>query len=483
MIFSMKWTYSIGVLLFFSILACEKNELELNSDLPNDKTFAVETQNSEIPYLKIKTSSVILNEPKVEATLEIYQNKKGVLKVPIGVEYRGSTSYRLSDKKSYGIETRDKSGNAFDVSLLGFPAENDWVLIGDVYNITDKYMFDPTLLSNFVAYSLAQNMGQYASRNKFVELEINGQYMGLYLFAEKLKRGKERINIAKLSDAASKEPSISGGYILKIDKTAGSDVQGTHTQDYYLTNWGDDLKYTASNSFRSDFGSDGKVLNTTPFVNKVGYETYFLYEYPKATAINKEQKAYISTYIRDFEKALLADNFSSDTRTYTQYIDVDSFVDFLIINELCGNIDGYRLSTYLNKDLQGKLKMGPVWDFNIGYFWGGRVPQTDWIFNYNKYVKEDAWLIHFWWQRLMEDPQFKNALKKRWLALRSNQFSNTNLSLLVDNQVSYLISNGAIERNFKKWNAFSVNFQQKNIELKDYLKRRATWIDSQVNQF
>ncbi len=471
------------VFLISVFFSCEKKELDLNEDLPNDKTFAVETQNSEIPYLKIKTSNVILNEPKVEAVLEIYQNKKGILKVPIGIEYRGSTSFRLSDKKSYGIETRDKSGKAFDVSVLGFPAENDWVLIGDVYNMTDKYMFDPTLLGNYVAYSIAQNIGQYASRNKFVELELNGQYMGLYMFAEKLKRGQDRINISKLTETADKERAISGGYILKIDKTAGSDVQGTHTQDYYLTNWNDDLLYTVFNSFRSDFGTDRKLINTPPFLNKVGNETYFLYEYPKATNISASQKSYIAGYIRSFEKALLSDDFSSSTRTYTNYIDLDSFTDFLIVNELCGNIDGYRLSTYLNKDVQGKLKMGPIWDFNIGYYWGGRVPQNDWIFNYNKYVKEDAWLIHFWWPRLMEDSQFRQNLKKRWNNFRQNQLSTANLQLLVDKQVEYLRSNGAIERNFKRWNAFSLNYVQKNNELKEYLKRRAEWIDSQVSQF
>jgi len=63
----------------------------------------------------------------------------------------------------------------------------------------------------------------------------------------------------------------------------------------------------------------------------------------------------------------LNDDFSSDDRLYIDYIDLNSFIDFFIINEITSNVDGYRLSTYLHKDRNEKLKMGPIWDLNIGY--------------------------------------------------------------------------------------------------------------------
>ena len=99
-----------------------------------------------------------------------------------------------------------------------------------------------------------------------------------------------------------------------------------------------------------------------------------MYEYPKADDITDEQKQYIQNYIRDFENSLFnIDNTASD-RDYNNYIDIDSFVDYFILNELTGNIDAYRLSTYMHKNRGGKLKMGPIWDLNIGYNRQDRVP-------------------------------------------------------------------------------------------------------------
>ena len=178
-----------------------------------------------------------------------------------------------------------------------------------------------------------------------------------------------------------------------------------------------------------------------PYHSQQYLETYFLYEHPKAEDITPQQKSYIQTYIRDFETALLTDDFSTSERTYTDYIDLSSFVDYFILNELTGNIDAYRLSTYMHKDKSGLLKMGPVWDLNIGYNRQDRVPTTDWIANYNQYVSQDAWMVPFWWTRLLEDPVFKTALRVRWNELRNNTLSNSNVLNLVSDTSNYLNSN------------------------------------------
>ena len=120
-----------------------------------------------------------------------------------------------------------------------------------------------------------------------------------------------------------------------------------------------------------------------PYHDQQYRETYFLFEHPKPNGLNGEMRNYIEEYVFDFETALLNDDLSSSTRTYTDYIDLASFADGFIMNELAGNIDAYRISTFLHKPRGEKLRFGPIWDLNIGYGRQGRVPWEDWIANYN----------------------------------------------------------------------------------------------------
>jgi hypothetical protein len=471
------------LIIFLLLISCKK---EFNDPTPEETVkFAVEIGSSKIPYIQIKTTSPILNEPKVSGVMNIFLEKKSVLKTPIGIEYRGSTSFRISDKKSYGIETRDNNGNDVNMEIAGFPAESDWILTGDVFRASDHIIFDPTLMHHYVGYELFRRMGDYASRSRFAELELNGVYMGIYVIMEKLKRGPDRINIMKLTATDTDTANISGGYILKIDKTAGSDVIGYHPLEYYLNNWDDDLRYTEHNSFRSNYDIFSKLLTTTPYgpTSAKYLETYFLYEYPDAEVINSAQKAYIRNYFNDFETALLTDDFNSDRRTYTKYIDRKSFIDFFILNEVCGNIDAYRLSTYMYKNRGEKLKMGPVWDLNIGYNLQDRVPFDDWIMNYNTYVTSDAWMVPFWWKRLMEDPQFRSELKGRWTELRANVLSTVNVLGLTNETSQYLTSNNAISRNYTKWTGNSVNYSTSMNDMNTWLRNRLEWMDSRILAF
>jgi spore coat protein CotH len=471
------------LIFFLLLLSCSK---EFNDPSPEEVVkFAVETGDSKIPYIQIKTKGQILNEPKVSAELNFFIDKKSVLKTPIGIEYRGSTSYRISDKKSYGFETRDDNGSDIDLAIARFPAESDWILTGDVFKASDHIIFDPTLMHHYLGYELFAMMGRYASRCKFVELEVNGVYQGVYILMEKLKRGPDRINITKLAPTDTDTSAITGGYILKIDKTAGSDVTGSHPFEYYLNNWDDDLRYTEHNSFRSKYDIFSQPMAISPYgsTNNKYLETYFLYEYPDADAINPAQKAYIQNYMNGFETALLADDFNSDNRTYTDYIDRKSFIDYFIINEVCGNIDGYRLSTYMYKDRGEKLKMGPIWDLNIGYNLQDRVPFDDWIINYNTYVTADGWMVPFWWKRLMEDPQFRSELKVRWTELRSNVLSTANILGLTDETAAWLTENNAISRNYSKWKGITVNYSGSVNEMNTWLRSRLEWMDSKILAF
>lgn len=475
--------FVLFVILLF-LTACKKNTTVSPPTEPsNNGPFAVDIGDSDIPYIVIDTKGAnIKNEPKIPADMTIFVNEVVSQQANIGIEFRGSTSFRLSNKKSFGIEVWDEAGNDSNASFFGFPEEEDWVLIGHVVNQDRGVIFDRTLMYHHFGYELFRKMGQYASRSKYVELEINGEYQGIYMFMEKLKRDKNRIDIKKLEPTDTDAESITGGYILKIDKTTGGDLNINQPLAYFENNWDDDARYTPDISFRSQYDINREVINFNayqgPYHAQQYLETYFLYEYPKAKDITAAQKSYIQTYIDDFETALLTDDFSTTDRTYTDYIDLASFVDFFIINEVCRNVDGYRLSTYMYKDRGEKLKMGPIWDLNIGYDSGDRVPFDDWVINYNNYVNQDAWMVPFWWNRLMEDPLFKSALKERWQALRTSELQTSALLKMVDDIANDLQDNRAIQRNFEKWGP--IEYTQSINALKSYLEFRTDWMDGEI---
>ena len=156
----------------------EEQEIAVEDKLP---LFSITTDNGE----------EIINEPKIDAQMTLTEKGTVTYEGRIGIEIRGSTS-QMFPKKSFSLETRDADGNGTDVSLLGFPEEEDWILHGP-YS-------DKSLIRNMLNYDLSRDMGMYASRTQLVELNINEAYSGVYVFMEKLKRDKNRIDINKLKD-------------------------------------------------------------------------------------------------------------------------------------------------------------------------------------------------------------------------------------------------------------------------------------------
>ncbi len=469
-------------LLLLSFISCKEPTEVLVPKSDDGQVFAIDMGDSEIPYLVITTDGEIPYEPGVPARMKIYQQKKLIQEQRIDIEYRGKTSFRLSDKKSFNFETIDESGEDVDVSFFGLPEEEDWRLIGHVVNLQEKYAWDRSLIFNHVAYRLSLEIGKYASRGLFVEVEVNGEYLGVYYFCEKLKRDSERIDIKSLKPSSE---NISGGYILKIDKSDAGPEHDGKPLSYFMGNWEDDARYTEFNSFRSDFGISGQLLDFSPFGAPyhpmLFQETYFNYEYPKAEDLTADQKTFIKNYINQFEQSLLEEPIPGQAPNYLEYIELNSFLDYFIINELCRNVDAYRISTFLTKDRDGKLAMGPVWDFNIGFDEGGRIPANDWVINYNNYVGEDPWMVPFWWSKLLEDETFKQELKERWVFFRKGPLSESNIQGIVDSSVNQLIQNGAIERNYEKWDqGIGVNYEESISNLKSFLTDRISWMDSEI---
>ncbi|UCF17408.1 MAG: CotH kinase family protein, partial [Phycisphaerales bacterium] len=326
-----------------------------------------------------------------------------------GINIRGKSSAGFA-KKQYHFETWDESNREMAVSVLGFPAESDWVLQGP-YS-------DKSLMRNFLSYNWSNEMGQYASRTRFIEVFLNtdgrgvsmSDYVGVYVFMEKIKRNKYRVDIEALGPEDNAEPDITGGYIFKKDK----------------------------------LDSGEPTFNTSTGLR-------LIYVDPNGHDITESQKNWLRNHINEFESVLRGPNFSDPNLGYRKYIDADSFIDIHILVELTKNIDGFRLSTYMYKNRGGKIKMGPAWDYNLSLgnadYLNGWIP-TGWY--YDLISAGD----YPWWRRLFEDPWFQRRYADRWFELRGSLFTTSRLLKYVDDTARLLSE--AQARNFERWKILGI---------------------------
>lgn len=421
---------------------------------------------SNLPIVVINSGpNTIQDEPKVMANMGIIYNGVSVRNYMtdpfnnyngrIGIEYRGSSSQGMP-KKSYGFETWDVNGNSIDSSLLGMPKESDWILSA---SYSDK-----SLLNNFLTYDLARSMGWYAPRGVHVELVVNGEYQGVYILMEKIKRDNDRVDIANLQVTDITGDQLTGGYIIKIDKSTGN-------------------------------GGGGWVSNYAPDTNVNGQTIFYQYEYPSDVDIVPQQAAYIQAYVDSFETALAGPNFADTALGYAHYIDVNSFVDYFLLNEMSRNVDGYRLSTYLYKDKAsngGKLVIGPCWDYDIA--WGNANyclgnDTSGWAIDFAMACPGDYWQLPFWWDRLMEDTSFQNKVRCRWEELSQSVLSVNYLHNYCDSMHT-LLAEGA-SRNFTTWailgtyvwpnpGPLPTTYAGEIQELKTWISRRYNWMDANM---
>ncbi len=359
---------------------------------------AIEFSSSNLPIIIINTNGSAINSDKrIVAEMGIIWNEYDEINYVtdtlnhyngrIEIELHGQSSL-MFPKKSFRIETQDSSGEDANVSLLGMPKENDWILYAP-YS-------DKTLMRNALTYTLAGEISEYAPRVRFCELILNGSYHGVYVFTEKIKRDKNRIDIAEMLPGDIVEPEISGGYIFKKDKT----------------NSGDNI-ITLSSGLA------------------------FIITEPKNDEIVPEQTTWLKNHLNNFEDVLYSGG------NYGDYIDVLSFVDNLLIVELTKNIDGYRLSTYFYKDRNSKIVASPVWDYNLSL---GNADYNDgWTYEGWYYSIISSW-ESYWWTELINDQTFYNLCVDRWNELRTNQLSEAHIFSMINEWTGLLEK--AQERNF-----------------------------------
>ena len=411
---------------------------------------------SNLPIISINThGNDILDDPRIIADMGIINNLNKINKLSddfnnyngkISIEIRGSSSQDLFPKKSYSIETQTIEGDNNNVSLIQLPEENDWVLYG-AYS-------DKTLFRNNLAYELSRQMGYYSPRTKHCELFINNEYQGVYILTEKIKRDKNRVNIKKIDENDS-----SGGYIIKIDKLTDAPIDAS---------W---------------------CSNFTTLNNNL---VCFQYHYPKADDITMNQKNYIENFMNSIYNSIKDLSDKQSSIDLINNINFDSFIDYMIINELSKNVDAYRISTFLFKDsdeINGRLNMGPVWDYNLSF---GNVDFcksseiNGWVFDEESSCNGS---VPSYWIDLLKNDSFRNRLTGRWFELRNSVLSFENIFTHIDS-VSQHLSSAQI-RNFERWNILddyiwpnyqlAESYEDEIGFLKYWIYHRANWIDENIN--
>lgn len=355
---------------------------------------------------------------------------------------RGFSSTRYP-KRSYTFRIRDEYGEKVKTPLLGLPKESDWVLYAPYP--------DKTLMRDVLAYDLSRAMGHYAPRTRFVEVFINPvgdrlswkDYQGVYVLVEKIKRGKNRVNIEEMSPGDTSEPEISGGYIVKRDH---------------------------SNKDAPTFSLRGGE--------------FFVIE-PQPEDITPIQRQWIERHFRELERSIYGKQFLDPKKGYRNYLDVPSFIDQHWLIEMSKNIDGYRYSVYFSKDRGGKVKLEPVWDWNLSF---GNANYLDGENTRGWYTEQLRDSEISWFRKLVEDPEFDLEQADRWWELRRGPFKTESILKRVDEMAGQLQE--AQARNFRRWqilgrfvhpNAYVGNSYAEEVNwMKEWITERIQWIDSQM---
>jgi hypothetical protein len=407
-----------------------------------------------LPQLTITTenaAAITSKETYVNGNF-VLANSDTSIQGTLEIRGRGNSTWSWP-KKPYRLKLTSST------SLLGMPASRHWVLLA---NYADK-----TLVRNDVALMFASRLGfEFTPRAQYVELTMNGSYEGVYQIVEHIRIAKDRVNIPELKVTDTTPDVLSGGYLLEVDFRHHKDFCKGLTYEAEECAGEVNIARDVDYCIDSTMGMNPFCVDTPETLHDNAWIT---------------QRNYISQYIVDTESALFGVNFTNATTGYAAYIDVDSAVNYYIINELFKNVDGATASFYLYKKRDGKLFFGPVWDFdlalgNAGY---GDVDKT-----YGWHIRNASWFA-----RLFQDPAFVTKVKAKWQAIKLNG----DLELIFQYaQARAVWLDKAQKKNFERWPIFDwrewytrVIMGSYDLELKEMIRwqrERAVWMDIELRQ-
>lgn len=354
----------------------------------------------------------------------------------IRIHVRGNSS-RFFDKPGYAVRLITADGGNNPQPVMGMDAHHEWALHGP--------FIDKTLIRNYMWYNIAGEIMDYAPNVRFCEVMLNGEYQGVYVMVETITAGR---NGARLELSVDKKDNTFSGYLLRLDRGSAYDIKNISTFSAYS-------------------------LRTRHILN---------IEYPGVSNLTPELAESIRQDFSQFEKALYSYDFGSSDYGYKKYINVDSFVDYFLINEFTCNYDAGWLSTYIYKDIDGKYRLC-IWDFNSAC---------------DNYQESMIASEHFemqnclWYVMLMKDEDFTDRIISRYYELRQTYFSEKYLNDYIDGCVEYL--GDAIDRNYSKWGHTFLpeydplipaernprSYEESVDHIREFLTERIAWMDANI---
>lgn len=371
--------------------------------------YGLQPFSTDLPIIMIDTDGEeIVKETVTSGRIGIIDQESGInsteddfnARLFCTVKLRGASSYSGFDKPQFRIKLYQKeNGKKLNYALCGMAKDSEWVLYGP--------FLDKTLVRNALVYHTAQELCVWSPDTRFVEVFVNGCYQGLYLAVQPVTASPGRLNLSDYGLASGQT-----AYIVKRDRVG--------TEEHVLHTWGELSGYT---------------------LNELSVS------YPSANDLTGQQMNWIEQDISAFEKALYSDYFADKDIGYAKYIDVDSFVDYYLLNEAVLNHDGGILSTYCYRELGGKLKMA-LWDYNNAFD------------NYQWFIMEsDEFHMNDntpWFQRLLQDRNFVDKLCARYHELRESTLSTESMYRFISETETQLAD--AAARNDKVWGyTFNMN--------------------------
>ena len=437
---------------------------------PDVTTVKIDSTNLPIVWISVDGATISRND-RIGARMKIIHNGKGRLNYAdtvahpgqtvdyegyIALRYRGFSSYNMSDKKPYSFRTLSQPYEmGYDkkkVSILGMGKDNNWALLAPY--------FDKSMIRDLLGFEIARPWMEYTPQGRLCEVYLDGTYYGVYILCEVVSQGKHRLN---LDDPGNDGDALTGGYLMEVDRNEGM--------------------YIVSNYNPVD-------NNGQPYKDR-----YILFQYkePDYEDLTWSQIKYIWGAINRMEDAFASSDFMDPEKGYRKYIDVQSFMDFQIVQEVSHNVDAYRLSTkfYKQRDsIDPRFKV-VVWDLNLAF---GNARNSDgdtWVYRLNPtFYSNNAELIPFWWYKLNTDPDYTAALKARWAQYRRSNLREDRIMATIDSLASEVTACGAVDRNSEAWprwgqyvwpNYYVVDSYADEVDyLKQWLARRIAWMDGQL---
>ena len=375
-----------------------------------------------LPILYVNTSGVAIDskEDYVEGVSSIVggTNYPSFQDLEMKIKGRGNSTWwqgGIWGKKPYQIKFGDKT------EVLNMPKDKKWVLLAE--------LSDKSLIRNKIAREIANiSRFDYVPQAEYSEVFINEQHVGTYLIGQKVEESKNRVNIGDT------------GYLIEIDTDANGRIE---TDDVYFR----------SSQWSSRY-EDGVFNIKEPSL-----------EY------DSEEFNLIKDHVNDFEEALFGNNFKDPDLGYRSFIDLPSFIDWFLVNEISKNQDARSYSSiYFNYIPGEKIKMGPVWDFDLAF---GNVDYS------NAENPEGFWIKeNLWFKRMFEDPYFSDLVNTRF-----NYYENNLSSILskVDEFENYLSKSQ--KKNFEIWDILSKDVWPIPVKYDthhEYVEYLKNWIDTRM---